>query len=173
MEHIRQMPEESMSVPIEHFEEDGGGGEGDRRLRPLLTGVLLLIVVSGTVDLVLDAPDTWWSFHVLYELALILGGLATTAVLWTRWARAERSLSTTRRALHERQAERDARLRTGASTDERARLKDLERENRQLRRANEILRKTYDTMPLSEPYPRITMPEANYVLCGYFALPFG
>ena len=108
MEHIRQMPEESMSVPIEHFEEDGGGGEGDRRLRPLLTGVLLLIVVSGTVDLVLDAPDTWWSFHVLYELALILGGLATTAVLWTRWARAERSLSTTRRALHERQAERDA-----------------------------------------------------------------
>jgi len=99
-----------MSEPMEHFEEDGGGGggEGDRRLRPLLTGVLLLIVVSGTVDLVLDAPDRWSSFHVLYELALILGGLTTTAVLWTRWARAERSLSTTRRALHERRAERDA-----------------------------------------------------------------
>jgi transposase len=40
-----------------------------------------------------------------------------------------------------RQAERDAGLRPGASTDERARLKDLERENRELRRANEILRK--------------------------------
>ena len=40
-----------------------------------------------------------------------------------------------------RAAERDAGLRPGASTDERARLKDLERENRELRRANEILRK--------------------------------
>src|SRR6187551_3798200 len=42
------------------------GEEGDdRRLRPLLLGVLLTIVVSGTVDLILDAPDSWWSFHVL------------------------------------------------------------------------------------------------------------
>jgi transposase len=32
-------------------------------------------------------------------------------------------------------------LRPGASTDDPARLKDLERENRELRRANEILRK--------------------------------
>ena len=81
---------------------------GDRHLRPLLTGVLLLIVVSGTIDLVLDAPDRWLSLHVLYEVALIAGALATTAVLWIRWVRAERSLSTTRRALRERQAEADA-----------------------------------------------------------------
>ena len=40
-----------------------------------------------------------------------------------------------------RQAERDAGVRPGTSTEERARLKDLERENRELRRANEILRK--------------------------------
>jgi transposase-like protein len=40
-----------------------------------------------------------------------------------------------------RQAERDAGVRPGPSTEERARLKDLERENRELRRANEILRK--------------------------------
>ena len=40
-----------------------------------------------------------------------------------------------------RQAERDHGRRTGVSTDERARLKELERENRELRRANEILRK--------------------------------
>ena len=39
------------------------------------------------------------------------------------------------------QAERDAGRRPGLSTDERARLKELERENRELRRANEILRK--------------------------------
>ena len=40
-----------------------------------------------------------------------------------------------------RQAERDAGHRPGVTTDERARLKQLERENFELRRANEILRK--------------------------------
>jgi len=40
-----------------------------------------------------------------------------------------------------RQAERDAGQRPGLSTEERGRLKDLERENRELKRANEILRK--------------------------------
>src|SRR5262244_590206 len=40
-----------------------------------------------------------------------------------------------------RQAERDAGKRPGLTTDERARLKQLERENVELKRANEILRK--------------------------------
>jgi transposase len=40
-----------------------------------------------------------------------------------------------------RQAERDQGLRAGPSTDERDRIKALERENRELRQANEILRK--------------------------------
>ena len=40
-----------------------------------------------------------------------------------------------------RQAERDQGQRAGLTTDERARLKAVERENRELRRANEILRK--------------------------------
>jgi transposase len=40
-----------------------------------------------------------------------------------------------------RQAERDGGRRPGLTTDERQRLKDLERENRELKRANEILRK--------------------------------
>jgi len=39
------------------------------------------------------------------------------------------------------QAERDAGARAGLSTDERERMKALERENRELRQANEILRK--------------------------------
>src|SRR3954469_7461660 len=37
------------------------------------------------------------------------------------------------------QAERDSGQRGGLTTDERQRLKELERENRELRRANEIL----------------------------------
>jgi len=40
-----------------------------------------------------------------------------------------------------RRAERDQGHRAGPTTDERARIKELERENRELRRANEILRK--------------------------------
>ena len=40
-----------------------------------------------------------------------------------------------------RQAERDAGHRPGLTTDERQRLKELERENVELKRANEILRK--------------------------------
>jgi transposase-like protein len=40
-----------------------------------------------------------------------------------------------------RQAERDQGKRAGLSSSERDRLKELERENRELKRANEILRK--------------------------------
>lgn len=40
-----------------------------------------------------------------------------------------------------RQAERDEGRRPGVTTEERQRLKNLERENRELRRANQILRK--------------------------------
>ena len=40
-----------------------------------------------------------------------------------------------------RQAERDQGIRGGMTTSERDRLKELERENRELKRANEILRK--------------------------------
>ncbi len=40
-----------------------------------------------------------------------------------------------------RQVERDQGVRTGMTSDDRERLKKLERENRELKRANEILRK--------------------------------
>jgi transposase len=40
-----------------------------------------------------------------------------------------------------RQAQRDDGQRPGLTTEEKARMKELERENRELRRANEILRK--------------------------------
>jgi transposase len=40
-----------------------------------------------------------------------------------------------------RQAERDQGTRPGPSSDDRERVKELERENRELKRANEILRK--------------------------------
>ena len=49
-----------------------------------------------------------------------------------------------------RQAERNQGKRVGLSTDDRARLKELERENRELKRANEILRKASAYFAMAE-----------------------
>jgi transposase-like protein len=49
-----------------------------------------------------------------------------------------------------RKAERDQGLRPGPTTDERERIKALERENRELRQANEILRKASAYFALAE-----------------------
>jgi DNA-binding CsgD family transcriptional regulator len=78
------------------------------QLRVPLTLLLLAIVVGGAVDLVLDAPEDWRSFHVLYEILLIVGALGMVAWLWRGWWRAETSAGALRRTLAERQAERDA-----------------------------------------------------------------
>jgi DNA-binding CsgD family transcriptional regulator len=82
--------------------------DSGRGLRFLLGGVLLTIVVGGTIDVILDAPGDWRSGHVLYELTMIAGALITVGVLWRGWARTRSSLLQTRHALAERQAERDA-----------------------------------------------------------------
>jgi len=55
----------------------------------------------------------------------IAGKLGMTAETLRRWVR---------------QAERDGGLRPGLTSDERTRVKELERENRELKRANEILK---------------------------------
>ena len=78
------------------------------QLRLPLTLLLLAIVVGGAVDLALDAPEDWASFHVLYEVALIIGALGLVAWLWRGWWRAEVSAESLRRTLAERQVERDA-----------------------------------------------------------------
>jgi transposase len=63
----------------------------------------------------------------------------------TQW-KAIQSISAKLQVNHEslrqwvRRAETDAGFRPGLTSDERARMKELERENRELRRANEILK---------------------------------
>jgi DNA-binding CsgD family transcriptional regulator len=84
------------------LDEDGRG------LRWLLAGVLLLAVIGGALDLWLDAPDSVWSLHVFYEVALIAGAVMSIIALWTGWWRARRSLVETRHALQAQAAERDA-----------------------------------------------------------------
>ncbi len=66
-----------------------------------------------------DHPSQWAA------ISSIAGKLGCTAETLRRWVR---------------QAERDTGHHPGLTTDERQRLKALERENRELKRANEILR---------------------------------
>lgn len=86
----------------------GFGHEANGRLRAVLVVALGFIVVGGVTDLVLDAPDHWLSFHVIFELLMIAGAVVLATVLWLGWWRAERSATELRRSLAERRAERDA-----------------------------------------------------------------
>ena len=65
--------------------------------------------------------DSQWA-----AIGSIAGKMGCTAETLRKWVR---------------QSERDQGRRAGLTSDERARLKALERENQELRRANEILRK--------------------------------
>jgi transposase len=67
-----------------------------------------------------DHPSQWAAIRSVAEK---LGCRDETSLRWVR------------------QAERDTGHRPGLTTTDRERLKELERENRELRRANEILRK--------------------------------
>jgi DNA-binding CsgD family transcriptional regulator len=82
--------------------------ENGMRIRWLLALALAWIVVGGTIDLVLDRPANWLSFHTIFETVLIVGALLMATTLWLGWWRAERSVAELRRSLEARQAERDA-----------------------------------------------------------------
>lgn len=81
--------------------------DSDLRLRGLLALALGSIIVGGTIDLLLDQPDRWFSFHVIFETLMIAGALLMATTLWLGWWRAERSLAEVRASLEARKAERD------------------------------------------------------------------
>lgn len=80
----------------------------DRSLRLVLVVVLIATITGGGVDLFLDAPESWTSPHVLYEVALIVGASLTVVWLWRGWWRSQRDLVEARHVLDQRAAERDA-----------------------------------------------------------------
>jgi DNA-binding CsgD family transcriptional regulator len=82
--------------------------EDDRELRFILVAALLMIGVGGVVDLVLDQPSNWLTFHVLFELSMISLALLLTTALWLGWRRAQREAVHLRATLEERRTERDA-----------------------------------------------------------------
>ncbi len=83
-----------------------------------------------------DHPSQW---AAMTSIASKIGCTAETLRKWVR------------------QVERDQGVRVGTTTEERDRLKALERENRELRQANEILRKAsayFAQAELDRPFKR-------------------
>lgn len=83
-------------------------GVDDRTLRILIALVLAGSIVGGAVDLILDAPESWLSLHVIYEVLLIGSASATSWFLWRGWYRVRHSLVETRQMLEAHRQERDA-----------------------------------------------------------------
>jgi DNA-binding CsgD family transcriptional regulator len=76
--------------------------------RWVLTLLLGAIAVGGLVDLVLDAPERLWSFHVVFELTMLGLVLGAVVYLWGGWQDTWRRLERNRDELEARVAERDA-----------------------------------------------------------------
>jgi len=82
--------------------------ENDAGLRFFLVVVLAIVIVGGVTDLLLDAPDRWLSFHVVFEMVLIAVSLGAALWLGTGWMRSGRSVRDLTRQVGQSRAERDA-----------------------------------------------------------------
>ena len=83
--------------------------ERDSEIRPLDGVVMVVLVVvglGGIVDLILDEPSSWWSAHVVLELALVATSITLASTLWLRWRDVSTELRGARRSLQERETER-------------------------------------------------------------------
>ena len=77
------------------------------RMRVLLAVALASIVIGGSIDLVLDQPQRWLSFHVVFEALMITGALLMATTLWLGWWRSARSADELRKALETQRSERE------------------------------------------------------------------
>jgi DNA-binding CsgD family transcriptional regulator len=82
--------------------------EHNGAMRAILIVGMLLILIGGTIDLWLDQPENWLSFHVVFELMMIVGALTFVTALWLGWWRARHEALQLRKSLEQRRAERDA-----------------------------------------------------------------
>lgn len=82
--------------------------ETPTKLEPPLAFLLVIIAAGGAIDLALDAPASWLSAHVAYELLLIVSTLVMAGWLWRRWRRVTVLNRSLQSLVAERQAERDA-----------------------------------------------------------------
>jgi DNA-binding CsgD family transcriptional regulator len=77
-------------------------------LRLILVIALVSIIVGGTIDLLMDQPRDWLSFHVIFETLMIAGALVMATTLWLGWWKSVQFVDELRRSLQARQVERDA-----------------------------------------------------------------
>lgn len=78
-------------------------------LSPLVLGAAVVLMTLGAVlDLVMDQPQDWLSFHVVFELLMVAGGLTLITMFWLGWWRAERDALRLQRSLEQQRAERGA-----------------------------------------------------------------
>jgi DNA-binding CsgD family transcriptional regulator len=103
--HLTDPPGGPMADFGDHDDDLGGGM--DTRLRWLLAVALLSIIVGGTADLVMDDPETWLSFHVVFEMLMIAGALLMATTLWLGWWRSAHAAAALEVRLAEQAAERD------------------------------------------------------------------
>lgn len=78
------------------------------RMRLVLAIALGSIIVGGSIDLAMDQPQSWLSFHVIFETLMIAGALLMATTLWLGWWRSARSVGELRQSLATRESERDA-----------------------------------------------------------------
>jgi DNA-binding CsgD family transcriptional regulator len=79
----------------------------DPSFRNGLTALLCAIAAFGAVDLALDQPASWLSFHVLFEVAFVAICLGAVVLLWRGWMGARSGLHRTEQRLQAREQERD------------------------------------------------------------------
>lgn len=80
----------------------------NRAMKGVLVLMLVAITAGAALDLYFDAPTSFRSVHVVYEIALACASAAMAGVLWRWWFTAERRNAVLSRSLEARAAERDA-----------------------------------------------------------------
>ena len=101
---LRQMTEQSPSLP----EPKTMVHDLDVRLRLILGVALVSITVGGTADLLMDEPETWLSFHVIFETLMIAGAVVMATTLWLGWWRSAHSALALQQSLARQSAESEA-----------------------------------------------------------------
>ena len=81
--------------------------EQDKRSHALIIGILAIVAVGTLVDVVLDAPESWLTPHVLLELGLAGFSVTMIVLLASRWRRTQRSLLHAEQRLELSRTERD------------------------------------------------------------------
>jgi DNA-binding CsgD family transcriptional regulator len=80
----------------------------ERRLRPLVLAVLVIVVVGGAFDLYLDGFDSWLSLHVIVEAGLMAISASVGVLLWRVWRRTAVTLADAERSLAASEVDRHA-----------------------------------------------------------------